>query len=69
MTRAEVCECGHVRGVHTDEKCRACPCNNVTVAQDAQAAILAGIDRKKAQIEAANQRRRAARGLGGLRRG
>lgn len=59
MIEYPVCECGHVPRMHTDDKCRACPCNKFTRATDAHAAILAGAERKRAQVAAANHRRSA----------
>ena len=57
MPRTLICECGHIDGLHSEGACRACACNTFTRASDAQAAILAGMERKKAAIAIANDRR------------
>ncbi|HLS01746.1 MAG TPA: hypothetical protein VK054_07170 [Beutenbergiaceae bacterium] len=57
MDSTQICDCGHVMRMHTDAACRACPCNNFTATSGAQAAILAGIERKRLEVDAANHRR------------
>lgn len=57
MDSAQVCDCGHVMRMHTDAACRACPCNKFAATSEPQAAILAGIERKRLEVDAANLRR------------
>lgn len=59
MTGTHICECGHALRMHHDHRCFACNCNAYARAEDAQAAILAGMNRKRIAIDAANARRQA----------
>ena len=58
MTRTQICNCGHVNEMHTGAACRACSCNHFARASDAQAAILAGMERKRLSVATANEARR-----------
>jgi len=58
MPRTTICNCGHINGLHSEGACRACSCNHFARASDAQAAILAGMERKRLSVAAANEARR-----------
>lgn len=54
-----VCWCGHARApYHASGLCTACNCIRYQQAEDEQRAILAGMSRKRAAVDAANEARR-----------